>query len=78
MLKQQLEEAKREKSVVELEFSNYCKHTQVSSSCDAIVQHSGLVLTHAISGKVLIFSQKLMCEAAVDKTEQWLDSLSSN
>ncbi|CAI8029953.1 hypothetical protein GBAR_LOCUS16999 [Geodia barretti] len=48
-LKQQLEEAKREESVVELEFSNYRKHTQ-----------------------------KLMCDTAVDKTEQWLDSLSSN
>ncbi|CAI8028405.1 hypothetical protein GBAR_LOCUS16206 [Geodia barretti] len=35
------------------------------------------VLIYAISGKIL-FSQKLMCEAAVDKTEQWLESLSSN
>ena len=29
MLKRQLEEVKREKSVVELEFSDYRKHTQV-------------------------------------------------
>lgn len=64
-LTQQLQQVQRDKSTMELEFSNYRKHTQVQ---ERMLHMHDIYWLHALL-------QRLLCEATVDKAQEWLDSI---